>query len=92
MASPQKVGVPGVRFGHAWVVLFRDGREFLLEATRKQGLGRSKPYPLASLYPEYRPRFMFNHESFWVYTGSQYTQQYSGADWIESSRYRVYAD
>ena len=78
--------------GHAWVILFRDGKEFLLEATRKNGLGRNQPYPLASLHPEYRPRFMFNHEYFWVNTGSPHTRRYSGPAWIKSSRYSQYED
>ena len=78
--------------GHAWVILFRDGNEYLLEATRKKGLGRNQPYPLASLFPNYRPRYMFNHESFWVNTGALHGQSYSDPAWVEASHYTAYED
>ena len=78
--------------GHAWVTLFRDGNEYLLEATRKKGLGRNQPYPLASLFPIYRPRYMFNHESFWVNTGALHGQSYSDPARVEASHYTAYED
>ncbi len=71
---------------HAWVILIRNGREYLLEATKKSGLGRNRPYPLASLHPEYKPDFMFNHEYFWVNTGSNHTTRYRGRAWQRRSR------
>ena len=71
---------------HAWVVLIKDGREYLLEATKKSGLGRNRPYPLASLHPQYKPDFMFNHEYFWVNTGSSHTTRYRGSAWQQRSR------
>ena len=73
--------------GHAWVVLFKDNREYLLEATRKSGVSRMKAYPLAALHPDYHPRFMFNRDYFWENQGSKYTTDYSGERWVKQSRY-----
>ena len=73
--------------GHAWVVLFKDGKEFILEATRKGGVARESAYPLASLYPSYQPEYMFNREHFWANTGTRLTTRYSGNDWSMRSRY-----
>ena len=73
--------------GHAWVVLFRDGREYLLEATKKYGVSRNKPYPLAALYKDYHPEFMFNRDYFWVNNGTKYTTRYSDNNWEKKSRY-----
>ena len=71
--------------GHAWVVLFKDGKEYLLEATKKSGLGRNKPYPLTDLFTEYHPKYMFNQGEFWVNTGSVYTTDYSSRNWEKRS-------
>lgn len=46
--------------GHAWVVLYKDNKEFILEATQKSNLGRNAHYPLAALVPQYKPVFMFD--------------------------------
>jgi hypothetical protein len=73
--------------GHAWVVLFKNGKEYLLEATRKNRLERNKPYPLTMLYPDYHPTFMFNRHGFWMNTGSKYTIDYSGKHWQKTSEY-----
>jgi hypothetical protein len=48
---------------HAWVVLYKDGKEYLLESTDKASRRR---YPLVSLHPEYEPVFMFNRDHFWA--------------------------
>lgn len=48
--------------GHAWVVLYKDGNEYLLEATSKAS---NRRFPLVSLHPEYAPRIMFNRDYFW---------------------------
>jgi len=74
--------------GHAWVVLFKDGKEYLLEATQKRGLGRNKPYPLAKLHRDYHPQYMFNRNSFWRNTASKYTTSYSGGHWQKMSHYQ----
>ena len=75
--------------GHAWVVLFKNGREYLLEATKKAGLTRSKPYPLASLHRDYHPQLMFNRYDFWQNQGSKYTTRYAGSQWRKQSYYRA---
>ncbi|MFT5387140.1 MAG: hypothetical protein ACI9F2_000154 [Lysobacterales bacterium] len=48
--------------GHAWVVLYQDDKEYLLEATNKISRRR---FPLVKLHPEYQPAFMFNRDHFW---------------------------
>ena len=73
--------------GHAWVVLFKEGKEFLLEATKKAGVARNRPYPLASLHSDYHPQLMFNRSEFWENRGSKYTTRYSGNSWRLQSRY-----
>lgn len=77
--------------GHAWVVLFKNGKEYLLEATQKAGLSRTKPYPVAVLYRDYHPQYMFNREYFWENTGSKYTTNYS-RKWSKNSRYSITND
>lgn len=72
--------------GHAWVILFKNGGEYLLEATKKRGLSRNKAYPLAGLFPQYTPEYMFNRDYFWTNTGSKHTTSYSGASWQKRSR------
>ncbi|MEM1433182.1 MAG: hypothetical protein AAGG11_03940 [Pseudomonadota bacterium] len=73
--------------GHAWVVLFRDGSEYLLESTRKYGLTGLKRYPLAALHPEYQPTYQFDREHFWVKTSSAPTVRYRGDHWSRTSRF-----
>ena len=73
--------------GHAWVVLFRDGSEYLLEATRKHGITGLKRYPLAALHPEYQPAYQFDRDHFWVYAGTGPTVRYRGDEWERRSRY-----
>lgn len=73
--------------GHAWVLLFKNGKEYLLEATEKSGTGRTHLYPLASLQTLYWPEYMFNDSYFWVNTGSRYTTRYSGSGWEKRSRF-----
>lgn len=73
--------------GHAWVVLFRDGNEYLLEATQKR-LSRSYTrFPLARLQAKYRPKYMFNRDTFWVNEGTEFTTDYSSQHWKLRSRY-----
>ena len=74
--------------GHAWVVLFKDGKEYLLEATQKRGLSRNKPYPLAQLFTDYRPKYMFNREDFWEKTATKVSTSYAGKSWKKKSRLR----
>lgn len=73
--------------GHAWVVVFKDGKEYLLEATLKQKLKRWSAYPLAHMLPEYHPEMMFNREFIWVNAGSDLTVSYSGPLWRQATRF-----
>ena len=75
--------------GHAWVVLFHKGKEYLLEATRKRGVSASMSYPLAKFRTDYHPHFMFNRDSFWKNTGSTYTTNYSSVHWQKKSAYGI---
>ena len=75
--------------GHAWVVVLKNGKEYLLESTQKSGLSRIKSYPLAVLHTEYHPLYMFNREYFWVNNGSKFTTDYSGYQWEMKSRYKL---
>lgn len=74
--------------GHAWVVLFRDGQTYLLEATRKQGVTGRFTYPLARFETDYHPEMMFNRDTFWANSGSRLTTDYNSSRWIRKSRYR----
>ena len=74
--------------GHAWVVVFHEGREFLLEATSKRKKMDWNLYPLASLQTDYQPEYMFNRRFFWTNQGSAYTTSYSGGQWLRQTRYK----
>jgi hypothetical protein len=73
--------------GHAWVVLFKDNKEYLLEATDKSYGRRKNRYPLAKFEPKYHPQWMFNQTDFWTNTGSKFTTSYSSKKWVKKSRY-----
>lgn len=64
--------------GHAWVVLFYDGKEYLLEGTNKS---KWNSVPLAKTQNNYFPKYMFNRTNFWVNTGKTFTTKYSGSHW-----------
>lgn len=65
--------------GHAWVVLFKDGSEYLLEATSKKK-NMTEVFPLAILQTNYKPEMMFNRNNFWFRQG-KHTTKYSGPSW-----------
>jgi hypothetical protein len=71
--------------GHAWVILFKDGKEYLFEATSKQP--NLRQLSLASMHPDYHPKWMFNREYFWYNTGSARTVRYQSDRWQRRSRY-----
>ncbi len=73
--------------GHAWVVLFKQGKQFLLEATSKFNARVLKRYPLTSMYLDYHPYFMFNRDDFWFNSGSTNTTDYASKQWEKKSRY-----
>lgn len=65
--------------GHAWVVLFKNGSEYLLEATSKKKK-KTDVFPLAVLQTDYTPQMMFNRSNFWV-CKAKHTTKYSGSGW-----------
>ena len=72
--------------GHAWVVLFKDGKEYLLEATDK---GSRRRYPLVALHPEYVSFCMFNRDHFWaVLTKKDYRGRIQSQEWAILSDFR----
>lgn len=73
--------------GHAWVVLFLDGQQFLLEATQKDWPGGRVHYPLTALMTDYRPRYQFDRDGFWRNNGSDRTTDYESGAWELKSRY-----
>jgi len=73
--------------GHAWVVVLKDNKVFLLEATNKRKRKHWRHYPLAGLLANYHPKYMFNRDYFWVNTGSMLTTDYNGQHWVKRSRY-----
>lgn len=75
--------------GHAWVVLFKGEKEFLLEATRKVSRVSLKRYPLATLMTDYRPKLMFNRNDFWANEGQVHTTDYSAEYWVKKSHYHT---
>lgn len=72
------------RGGHAWVVLFEENKEYILEATSKR---KWNQLPLASSLPYYYPKYMFNRRYFWTNQGSIYTVKYSGKKWKKSGEF-----
>lgn len=75
------------REGHAWVIVFKEGQEYLLEATDKKKVKNWSAYPLAKLLPDYHPEMMFNRETLWVNTGSALTVNYTGPQWWPTLRF-----
>lgn len=73
--------------GHAWVVLFLDGKEYLLEATSKARKRSLNNYKLAYLETDYRPRYQFNRDDFWYNQGSSMTTAYTGTHWYRKSSF-----
>lgn len=74
--------------GHAWVVLFKDGKEYVLEATDKRAPRSIADFQLAALATDYRPQSQFNRTEFWVNTGSTMTTRYRGQQWALRSRFK----
>ena len=70
--------------GHAWVILFDNGKEYILEATQKQ---KWSQLPLAKTLPMYHPMYMFDRKYFWHNHGSRYTVSYSSKKWIKSGEF-----
>ena len=75
------------RGGHAWVVLFKNNKEYILESTKKT---KWNLLPLASSLPYYFPKYMFNRNYFWTNQGSVYTTKYSSTKWKKSGKFKPY--
>lgn len=73
--------------GHAWVVLFKEGKQYVLEATDKFRRRTLDHMQLAIFQTGYRPEFMFNREAFWENTGSTMTTNYNSQKWIIRNTY-----
>jgi hypothetical protein len=73
--------------GHAWVVLFLDNTEYLLEATDKARYLSWSHIPAARLQTNYQPHYMFNRSDFWANRGTRATTRYSGPQWQLASRF-----
>lgn len=76
--------------GHAWVILLKDGKEYLLEATSKRKLRSLNKFPLAPMVRGYNPEYQFNRDQFWFNDGNAFTTQYSGDHWKLKSRFVNY--
>ena len=76
--------------GHAWVVVFSDGNEYIIEATHKSKLNLWSSYPLASMLPDYHPEYTFNDKYLWKNNGSPLTVKYSGDKWQKIALFEVY--
>ena len=74
--------------GHAWVVLFLDGVEYVLESTSKRRANSIKDFYLARRATDYRPKLQFNRDKLWVNTGSMYTTTYTGPKWVLRSSFQ----
>lgn len=74
--------------GHAWVVAYRNGQAYLLEATQKRVRKTWNHYPLATVAQHYYPKYMFNRRDFWVNTGPTTTKNYQGSHWVKRSTFK----
>ena len=75
------------RGGHAWVVFFKNNKEYILESTKKT---KWNQIPLASSLPYYFPKYMFNRTYFWINQGSVYTTKYKSNKWEKSGKFKPY--
>lgn len=66
--------------GHAWVVVYKNDKVYLLEATSKRIKKSWNHYPLAMLAAEYEAEYMFNRDSFWLAKSSR-TRVYDESNW-----------
>jgi len=72
--------------GHAWVVLFKNKSEYLIEATSKSK-NISENLSPAFLETEYNPTMQFNRTEFWVKTDKKQTTRYNGSHWKLASHF-----
>jgi len=67
--------------GHAWVVLFKNNKEYILEATSKRRPRSLSDFRIAALATNYHPVYQFDRHRFWVNTGSPLTTHYRDKKW-----------
>lgn len=68
--------------GHAWVVAYRKGKVFLLEATDKRAKKSWNHYPLAASAVGYNAIIMFNRTDMWKFSKNNIgTKDYSLSNW-----------
>ena len=67
--------------GHAWVVLFKNNKEYILEATSKRRPRSLSDFKIAALATNYHPVYQFDRHRFWVNTGSSLTTRYRDKKW-----------
>ncbi|TRX56586.1 transglutaminase-like cysteine peptidase [Thalassomonas sp. M1454] len=73
--------------GHAWVVVNKNNKTYLLEATSKRSGKSWNHYPLAAISQNYFPQYMFNRTDFWVNSTKQKTTDYLGKHWKKTSTF-----
>ena len=71
--------------GHAWVVLLSEGKEYLLEATRKKKTRSLNDFQLTGVVTGYSPTCQFNRRQFWYNEGKKFTTRYTGDHWVLKS-------
>ena len=67
--------------GHAWVVLFHNGQEYVLESTSKHKPNKLSDFIYADSAIDYHPTYQFDRSGFWVNSGSKYTTSYGDEKW-----------
>ncbi|PLY08371.1 MAG: hypothetical protein C0625_01935 [Arcobacter sp.] len=71
--------------GHAWVVLFKDNNEYIIEATQKTNI--LKAFIPTTMALKYKPIAMFNQKHYWYNIGNKNTTNYHSKNWIKKSLY-----
>ncbi len=59
--------------GHAWVVWFKEGESYIIEATAKR---KRFFFPYAKMMTDYKAKYMFNKDAFWVKEGYALNDDY----------------
>lgn len=73
--------------GHAWVVLFKEGKEYILEATTKRRPKSIHDFELAALATDYHPLYQFDRDNYWVNANGILTTRYQGDHWHLRSKF-----
>ena len=81
------VGETSAGEGHAWVILFTDSGDYVLEATSKRAPKSINDFLRVERAIHYYPQIQFNRESLWENTGSVLTTNYKDSKWKLRSRF-----